>query len=94
MTSSATSEDEERPRPSKEDNAENLETYLVKWEENYPANPRNWSTGYRRWITVQLAMVAMAASLGSCIIAPAEPVIGQYTGVGREVLVLCISLYM
>jgi hypothetical protein len=75
MTSPATSEDEERPRPSKEDNAENLETYLVKWEEDDRANPRNWSTGYRRWITFQLAMVAMAASLEIITIQVTPPVL-------------------
>jgi hypothetical protein len=94
MSSPATSEDEAKPQPLKEDNTENLEKHLVGWEENDPANPRNWSTGYKRWITFQLGMVALAASLGSSIIAPAEPVIEQYVGVGTEVAVLCISLYM
>lgn len=68
--------------------------YLVHWEENEQANPKNWSTLYKCFITFQLGMVALAASLGSSIISPAEAAIGKYTGVGREVSVLCVSLYM
>lgn len=67
----------------------------VGWEgDNDQENPRNWSTGYKTWITFQLGMLALAASMGSSIIAPAEDDIAQYVGVSREVTVLSISLYM
>lgn len=68
--------------------------YLVDWDEDDQANPRNWSTGYKSWITFQLGMLALAASLGSSIIAPAENAISAYTGVSHEVAVLSISLYV
>ena len=68
--------------------------YLVDWDENDQANPRNWSNGYKSWITFQLGMLALAASLGSSIIAPAENAISAYTGVSHEVAVLSISLYV
>lgn len=79
----------EHPEPPHE-----KEQLLVDWEEGDQANPRNWSTGYKSWITFQLSMLALAASLGSSIIAPAEDAISAYTGVSHEVSVLTISLYV
>jgi hypothetical protein len=87
--------DVENVPPSKEEMVKDgADPYLVHWEENEQANPKNWSTVYKCFITFQLGMVALAASLGSSIISPAEAAIGKYTGVGREVSVLCVSLYM
>ncbi|KAK1808768.1 hypothetical protein LTR12_016885 [Friedmanniomyces endolithicus] len=68
--------------------------FLVKWEEGELANPRNWSNGYKAFITWQLGMLALAASLGSSIIAPAEPRIAEEMGVSQEIAVLCVSLYV
>ncbi|RDW92356.1 hypothetical protein BP5796_01750 [Coleophoma crateriformis] len=67
---------------------------LVSFAENDPENPRNWSTKYKSWITFQLGMLALSASLGSSIIAPAENAISEYVGVSTEVTVLLISLYI
>jgi hypothetical protein len=68
---------------------------VVDWDGDAdPANPRNWSKGYKSWITFQLGMLALAASLGSSIIAPGENAISQYVGVSKEVTVLTVSLYM
>lgn len=68
---------------------------LIDWDGDAdPANPRNWGKGYKSWITFQLGMLALAASLGSSIIAPGENAIAQYVGVSKEVTVLSISLYM
>ena len=39
-------------------------------------------------------MLALAASLGSSIICPAEPAIAAYLGLSEEVTVLVISLYV
>ena len=87
--------DEENPLPVKaETNKEKPDEFLVGWDENEAANPRNWSTPYRAWVTFQLGMLALAASLGSSIISPAQSSIQEYTGAKQEVTVLCISLYM
>lgn len=67
---------------------------LVKWDENEPANPFNWSTPYRAFITLQLGLIAMAASVGSSIMAPTEPTLQKVFHIDHEVSVLCISLYM
>ena len=68
--------------------------YLVDWEPNDRANPRNWSTSYKSWITFQLAMLALSASLGSSIISPAEHALMFYTHISAEVAVLPVSFYM
>lgn len=87
--------DEENPLPVKvETNRGKLDEFLVGWDDNEAANPRNWSTMYRSFVTFQLGMLALAASLGSSIISPAEPSIQRYTGATKEVAVLSISLYM
>lgn len=87
--------DEENPLPVKtETNKEKTDEFLVRWDENEAANPRNWSTPYRAFVTFQLGMLALAASLGSSIISAAQPSIAAYTGAEQEVTVLCISLYM
>ena len=70
------------------------EAFLVKWEDGEKANPRNWTMKYKAFITLQLGMLALAASLGSSIIAPAEAKIATYTGVSEEIAVLCVSLYV
>ncbi|KAL7941179.1 major facilitator superfamily domain-containing protein [Trichoderma barbatum] len=67
---------------------------IVKWDENEPANPFNWATPYKAFITFQLGMIAMAASVGSSIMAPTEPTLQKVFHVGHEVSVLCTSLYI
>jgi len=54
----------------------------------------NWSSTYKAFITFILGMLALAASLGSSIISPAERQIAQYTGISGEAAVLVISLYI
>jgi len=78
----------------KEGNNTKHDPFLVKWDEGEQANPQNWSTKYKAWITFQLGMLALAASLGSSIISPAEETIAAYTGVSTEAAVLCVSLYI
>ncbi|KAL8825922.1 MAG: hypothetical protein Q9170_007604 [Blastenia crenularia] len=70
------------------------EAYRVDWEPNDPKNPRNWRTAYKGWLTLQLGMLALAASLGSSIISPAENVIAKYTHTSPEVSTLSLSLYV
>lgn len=91
--------DEENPPPTAEDKEvkkekEEGDAFLVDWDSGEKANPRNWSTTYKSWITFQLGMLALCASLGSSIISPAETVIAEYTGISTEVAVLVISMYI
>lgn len=83
---------QEKPSHQNETQGERI---LVDWDgDNDQGNPRNWSTLYKSWITFLLGMLALSASLGSSIISPAEDTIATYVGVGSEVSVLSISLYM
>lgn len=68
--------------------------FLVKWDDKDSANPRNWKTSYKAFLTFQLGMLALCGSLGSSIIAPAENAISQEFGVSREVTVLTVALYV
>lgn len=87
--------DEENTLPLKEQPKKDAkDPNIVDWEENDKENPRNWSTGYKSWITFQMGMLALAASLGSSIIAPAKNAISDDVGVSSEVAVLSVSLYM
>ncbi|TVY64227.1 putative transporter [Lachnellula suecica] len=86
--------DEERALPSKEE-GKAKDPNQVEWDgDNDQENPRNWSNGYKSWITFQLGMLALAASLGSSIISPANDTIADYVGVSEEVSILSISLYI
>lgn len=87
---------DEKDLPPGKAGAEGKATDLnrVGWEKNDAENPRNWSVTYKCWITFQLGMLALAASLGSSITAPAQNAIAEYVGVSPGVAVLSISLYM
>lgn len=86
--------DEERTPVAKEEDR-GKDPYLVDWDgEKDKANPLNWSTGRKIWITFQLGMLALAGSLGSSIISPANETIAEYVGVSNEVGILSVSLYM
>lgn len=87
-------DEENVPPVEKTENKQTVDSNIVVWEEGEKDNPRNWKTPYKCWVTFQLGMLALAASLGSSIISPAENDIARYVGVGREVAVLSISLYM
>ena len=95
LATSTPPNDEENALPRKEEHKENTkDPNLVDWAENDEENPRNWSTVYKSWITFQLGMLALAASLGTSVVAPAEDAIAEYVGVSSEVSVLAVSLYM
>ncbi|CAD0106389.1 unnamed protein product, partial [Aureobasidium uvarum] len=84
--------DEEAAEVAKEE--EQGDPFLVGWDSGETNYPMNWSSGYKAFITFILGMLALAASLGSSIISPAEMQIAEYTGISGEVAVLVISLYI
>lgn len=74
---------------------EGKDEILVGWDDdNDPENPQNWSTSVKTWLTVQLSLLAFAASLASSIISPASKTIAEYVHVSQNVVVLNVSLYM
>jgi MFS family permease len=73
---------------------DNKDKDLVKWADGDPANPYNWAVPYKAFVTFQLGMLALAASLGSSILSPAGNTIAQVMEISEEVAVLNISLYI
>ena len=84
----------EPEQPPSNDQNPQSDDFLVKWEENDAANPRKWTPLYKAFIVFLLGMLALAGSLGSSIIAPAESKIAEEMHVSTEVTVLCVSLYV
>ncbi|PWY89238.1 MFS general substrate transporter [Aspergillus heteromorphus CBS 117.55] len=87
----------QQPRPADEEKAgrpSGPDPNLVTWDKNDPENPHNFSTAYKCWITFQLGMLALSASLGSSIISPAETALEEYLGMSTEVAILSVSLYI
>ena len=82
---------------NKQETDDDEKRYMVDWEPDAshdPLSPYSWSIKYRAWVTAQLALMALAASLASAITAPASPVIAKYLGVTEEIVVLNVSLYV
>lgn len=74
---------------------DSVDPNIITWtDDNDPENPRNWSTAYKAFVTLELGLLAFAASLGSSIITPAEAAISSYIHVSHEVTVLVVSLYL
>ncbi|PSK44020.1 hypothetical protein B9Z65_1737 [Elsinoe australis] len=67
---------------------------IVDWDVDDPENPKNWSLWYKIFVTGQLGMLALAASMGSSIISPATNTIAEVAGVGEVTAVLALSLYV
>ena len=88
-----TSADNEKNEPERTTSKKD-ESFLVHWEPNEAANPLNWSHRRKVWATLQLAHLALAASVASSIISPANAVIAEQTNVSREAAVLSISLFI
>ena len=68
--------------------------YLVKWDQDDPGNPNNFSPGYKAWMTMQMALLAFVGSFGASVPSPAEPVIAAYFNVSLEATVLIVSLFV
>lgn len=67
---------------------------MGEWDSDDTNNPRNWSTARKIWATYLLSMLALAASMGSSITAPAEQQISTFMGIETEVGTLSTSLYV
>lgn len=66
----------------------------VQWDDGELANPFNWTPGYKSWLTFQLSLIALAASVGSSIISPANAAIAAEFSISEELAVLNVSLYV
>ena len=80
--------------PPRKETTASLDPFLVQWDDNDKANPRNWHPLYKAFMTFLLGMLAFAGSFGSSIILPAVGSIAEEFRVSKEVTILCISLYV
>lgn len=72
----------------------NKEDFQVQFQDGDKENPKNFHTSYKIWLTGQMSMLAFVGSLGSSIMSPAQAEIATYLGVGHEVTVLTLSLFV
>jgi len=86
--------DLEKQKPPSSQHDTEHDPNIVAWDKDDKHNPFNWPSWIKVWITFQLGMLAMAGSLASSIISPANEIIADYIGVSKEVGVLSVSLYM
>ncbi|EGX92870.1 bicyclomycin resistance protein, putative [Cordyceps militaris CM01] len=68
--------------------------FQARFEPGDPENPHNFSSAKKVSILIQMSLLALVGSLGTSIIAPAEPVIARYTNTSTEVATLVLSLYV
>lgn len=71
-----------------------LNAFKVKFEDDDPKNPKNYSSSHKAFLVIQMAMLALAGSLGSSIISPAATSIAEYTHTICEVTPLIVALFV
>src|SRR4051794_17220204 len=68
---------------------------LVSWNGSQdPQNPMNWSPRRKTLVVAALCCISFSASLSSSVFAPAALAVAAEFGVGEEVAILGISLYV
>ena len=66
----------------------------MNFDKNDPENPKNFSSSYKAWLTLQMALLALVGSFGASIPSSAEPVIAAYLDVSLETTVLLVALFV
>ncbi|KAK9366992.1 major facilitator superfamily domain-containing protein [Lipomyces kononenkoae] len=61
------------------------DTPVVSFEEGDPENPMNFRPWFKAWLTLEMGLLALAGSVGSSIITPAETAIASYLNISSEV---------
>ncbi|OKL58166.1 hypothetical protein UA08_06409 [Talaromyces atroroseus] len=82
----------ELPRSKPE--SDNKKSWVVKFDEGDPDNPKNFKTSYKVFLTFQMSMLALSGSLGSSIVSPGQSKIESQLNVGAEVATLTLSLFV
>lgn len=75
-------------------NTEERDVFKVKFDNNDPENPKNFSSLYKIWLVFQMGLLAMCGALGSSIISPGSQEIAKYTGVSLEATSLTVALFI
>jgi MFS transporter, DHA1 family, multidrug resistance protein len=67
---------------------------LVDWKENDSANPRNWSTGKKFFVTFQICLLTTSVYIGSAIYTPGIVGIMRDFDVGEVAALLGLTLFV
>jgi MFS transporter, DHA1 family, multidrug resistance protein len=68
---------------------------LIDWyTTDDPANPQNWSSGKKAYVTFQIFIYTFAVYAGSAIYTSSEPQVMEVFGVGQSKASLGLSLYV
>lgn len=66
----------------------------MSWNKNDQENPKEWSTAFKIWITIQMTFLSTIGTGGTSITSPAQATLASYANVSQEIAVLAISLYV
>ena len=78
----------------KQATAQDDSAFVVRFEDGDPDNPKNFHPYFKAWLTFEMGMLALAGSLGSSIIAPAEATIAEDLNISIEATVLTVALFV
>lgn len=81
-------------KAASEETVDDKAAFKAAWAENDPRNPFNWSSMYRAWLALQLALLSFVGSFGASIISPAQGQIAAYFDLDQNTTVLAVSLYV
>jgi multidrug resistance protein len=71
-----------------------LDPYLVRFDENDPANPKNWSSAQRWYITMTGGLLVLNATFASSAPSGMVPQLMRHFGFSEEIGTLTISLFV
>jgi MFS transporter, DHA1 family, multidrug resistance protein len=75
--------------------SEKEQSNLVDWDgPNDPENPQNMSKARKWWISMISALMTFVVSFGSSVFSTATEVTAKEFGVGDEVMILGVTLYV
>ncbi|KAK5768491.1 GTPase-activating protein [Elasticomyces elasticus] len=88
----------EQPPPATQLDRDDLEKakdeFLVEWKPNDPANPLNWSTTKKFFVTFQICLLTVSIYTGSSIYTPAIPNVAESFGVSTVAATLGLTLFV
>ncbi|GAA6044422.1 hypothetical protein JCM8097_003063, partial [Rhodosporidiobolus ruineniae] len=82
------------PKRAHHDGLHDKYQFLVKFEEDDPANPLNWSTFKRSVVAGQISLLTAVVYIGSAIYTPSEEGLMMKYGVSQTVTVLGLTLFI
>ncbi|KAG2139189.1 major facilitator superfamily domain-containing protein [Suillus bovinus] len=76
------------------DNKSNLQTFLVLFDEDDSANPKNWSVAKKWYLTIAAALLVVNATFSSSAPSSLAPTFMEEFGISQEVATLPVSLFV